>query len=61
MKRNPGWFRRGYDPRRCYFTRAELRINGAKGFRAALAKHPYIGPFLQRKVRAHAQRSKRGS
>jgi len=38
-RRNRGWFRKGYDPRRrCGFTLEECR----KGFRACLAKHPHL-------------------
>ncbi len=36
---NPGWFRRGHDPRRRVFSAEECRAAGKRGFAAALDRH----------------------
>jgi hypothetical protein len=33
-RKNPGWFRRGHDPRRHVFTDAERRHGGRSSFRS---------------------------
>jgi len=38
-RRNPGWFKRGRDPRRRQFTRAECQAAGRRGFATALDRH----------------------
>src|SRR4051812_46434602 len=58
-KRNPGWFKKGYDPRRSTyrFTAQDCRI----GYWVAAILHPELREWLLMRIRIYYhQRSKHG-
>jgi hypothetical protein len=58
QKPNPGWFKKGYDPRRHVLSRAERH----KGFLLATQYYPMpslVRAWLRGKVRGYYQEQKR--
>ena len=54
-KKNPGWFRKGYDPRRHILSRAERQ----KGFLLATRFYPMpsrVRAWLRKKIRGYYER-----